>query len=321
MITLIVPTRNRPDFLKRLLSYYARVKFPHSIVIGDASDLKGLQENKSLVHEFAKTLRVEHCHHEGFSIARSVEDLNRNIQTPFVALLGDDDFLLLEGIEKCIQFLESHPNHAAAHGKGFLFLLNKSGSLGKIKALSGYPQPQVTDLKASHRLLKYLDQYAVGLFSVHRKEVWQNMWKGTSGIEDTAFSAEILPCCLSVVSGRNAELNCPYLLRQGHDRRFLLPDPFDWISDPKWPCGFQIFSKRLEDEIAKKDGVTLAAAREVVKEAFWGYLNSGLIKKYNDRYQKKARKRPPVGRWLSRPRTFSTHSGFLKDISRILEAK
>ncbi|MDP2599185.1 MAG: hypothetical protein Q8P84_00425 [Deltaproteobacteria bacterium] len=38
MLTIVIPTRNRPAFLARLLSCYQQMRCPYLILIGDASD-------------------------------------------------------------------------------------------------------------------------------------------------------------------------------------------------------------------------------------------------------------------------------------------
>src|SRR3989338_2275680 len=49
MLTLCIPTIDRPEFLKRLLGYYAQVGLPYQLVVGDSSRSASAQENQRTV--------------------------------------------------------------------------------------------------------------------------------------------------------------------------------------------------------------------------------------------------------------------------------
>src|SRR3989338_235501 len=110
MITIILPTMNRPDFLERLLRYYAAVNFQHSIFIGDASDSGPADKAKTVVAKFKSNLNVEYHGCPGLSIAQTVAKLNQSLKTPYAVLTGDDDFLVPAGIGRCVDFLKRNPS-------------------------------------------------------------------------------------------------------------------------------------------------------------------------------------------------------------------
>jgi len=51
-VTILVPTRNRPDFLYRLLNYYCQASFKGCFFFGDASDDEALKDNKKIITGF-----------------------------------------------------------------------------------------------------------------------------------------------------------------------------------------------------------------------------------------------------------------------------
>jgi glycosyltransferase domain-containing protein len=273
MITIVIPTKNRPDFLLRLLDYYADRNFKHWIAIGDSSDsliegdIKKLQDRLNLIYLDCR----------GQNVPQAVKKVNRSIRTPYAALVADDDFLLPRGLEKCAAFLEDHPDHTAAHGQAVMI----SAEGGKA---SYYKQRPAEGETAVQRLLKHLSDYSVTLFSLHRTEVWKAMWEKADQLKDTTFAAELLPCCLSVLSGKIKQIKDPYLIRQVHERRYLLPGVFEWVTSPEWAADYRLFSDVLTEATMKKDGIGREAAQKAVKQAFWAYLNKILIKKYNDSY-------------------------------------
>ena len=286
MITILIPTMNRPDFLTRLIRYYADLNFSHSISIGDASDSHHAQETKRLVERLEGKLNIAYQPCFGLSIAQTVAKLNQAVTTPYATLIADDDFLVPKGVEACVDFLEKKSEYTAAHGAGILFTLKESGAYGDMVASSEYKLPVICETAASQRLRQYLKNYSVVLFSIHRSDVWKKMWEVASTIADTSFSAELLPSCLSAVLGKTAEIDCLYLIRQGHDRRYLLADSYDWLTSPKWQEGYETFDQALARALAEIDGASPERAHEVVKEAFWAYLNNCFQKKFKKRYQK-----------------------------------
>jgi hypothetical protein len=101
---------------------------------------------------------------------------------------------------------------------------------------------------------------------------------------DRDLLSELLIGCQSVIQGKVKELDCLYLVRQVHDRRYLAPDMFDWITSPNWLQSYELFRERLSEELAQQDEITIDQAREVVKQAFWAYLARGLGKKWASLY-------------------------------------
>jgi hypothetical protein len=60
MISLVIPTYNRPQFLGRLLLYYKQVKLPHKITVADSSDPKVINANAELVAAAKDVLEIDH---------------------------------------------------------------------------------------------------------------------------------------------------------------------------------------------------------------------------------------------------------------------
>jgi hypothetical protein len=144
----------------------------------------------------------------------------------------------------------------------------------------------VEQASARERLTDYLGSYFVTLFSVHRTQDFRREMDAAAPMPDKAFR-ELLPCCLSIVRGKAKEMKCLYLIRQAHDRRYLLPDVYDWVTSPNWLPSYQVFRDRLADELEQQDRIPLCEAREVVKQAFWSYLTRGLMKHWDWRYGKR----------------------------------
>ena len=57
-ITLLIPTKNRSIFLKRVLSYYKKINFSGILAIGDSSTGEYLTENKEIYESMKEFINV-----------------------------------------------------------------------------------------------------------------------------------------------------------------------------------------------------------------------------------------------------------------------
>ena len=133
MITLLVPTMNRSDFLIRLLCYYRDLEFQGCIYVGDSSQEFHATRTKRAINAFDRQLHIVYCKYPDRNNAECIRDLLALVSTPYAVLLADDDFLVPDSMEQCVMFLESHPEYSAAHGVAVLFHLESSGAHGPLK--------------------------------------------------------------------------------------------------------------------------------------------------------------------------------------------
>jgi glycosyltransferase domain-containing protein len=306
MITLLILTMNRSHFLIRLLRYYRDLDFQGCICIGDSSDTSHVERTKKAIKALQGKLNIIYREYPPFSHHKCMEQLLHVVPTPYVACIGDDDFLVPSSLEQCVLFLDSHQDYSAAHGVAGLITLDSNGVHGRVADASYYRQPVIEAASASQRLADHLRNYSVALFSVHRTETYRAMYRAASLIENKTIGGELLPCCISVVHGRIKELDCLYLIRQVYNPRYPLPEAqegnanessvplnvaattyptmFGWMTSPDWQPSYEVFRDCLAEELAKRDEISLDAAREVVKKAFWLWLARALSKTWQEHY-------------------------------------
>lgn len=276
MVTLMVPTMNRSEFVIRMLRHYARLGFRGRIAIGDSSVPEHLERTRRAVQELAGTLDVVHVEMPRLGLAACLQRLADLLTTPFATILPDDDFVVPGSLGRCVQFLEQHPDYVAAHGRGLTVTLDGNGLHGDVVFCAPYPQPAIEANLASQRLRDHLGHYTVSLFSVHRAASWRAMMRNVHLMEDVSFAAELLPCCLSVVLGKVKQLEGLYLVRQSHNLRLELPTMFDWIATRAWFPSYELTVGCLADALVQHEAIAPDAARAVVKEGFREYVGFGL---------------------------------------------
>lgn len=275
-VTLFVPTMNRPEFVERLFRYYAGLGFTGRIAVGDSSRPEAFERTSRAICQFAGILDIDHVEAAGLTIGPCLRRLAERATTPYGVVVPDDDFIVPAALDRCTAFLEDHPEYVAAHGAGLTVTLDTNGLHGHVVYCARYPQTVSESDRPSQRLSDHLSRYTVSLFSVHRTDSWRIMLRDVDPLEDVSFSAEILPCCLSVVLGKVKELDGLYLVRQSHAARIELPTMFDWVATPVWYPSYLATLECLASAMAAREDIGLDAARRVVKEGFRQYVGLGL---------------------------------------------
>lgn len=281
---IFIPTMNRVDFVIRQLRYYADVKCPHTIYIGDSSpkeesdkiprEIERLGDRIKAVYQFMPDYDSWKAHYELISI----------IKEKYACYSGDDDFQVPNSITRCIKFLQENPDYSTASGYAVSFNLKESGPYGTMRRIADYPRQQIEDETASDRIVKFFNNYYVTHFSVNHTKNLQKSWYEIGEITDNSFKAEILPTCLPVIFGKSKILDCLGFVRQMHDRRYELPGIQGWLTDEKWLPSYKAFNDRLTHEVATADKISPEKAYQVAEKAFWGYVTNQLQKDYVSKY-------------------------------------
>ncbi len=276
-VTLVIPTRNRRELLRRQLGYYRQVGFAGDILVADSTEQAGFQVTSHCVSEFSGYLSVRHYHLPELSFAGAIRGLTREVRTPYVAVIPDDDFLIPSGIVQCADFLDSDDGYIAAHGLGIL-IDSGDGGTDHIRAAGYYRQPVLLDDLASDRVINHLGDYSVVLFSTHRTAIWARVFDATPSAKDNSlccdrsFSDELLQCALTAAYGKVAQINCLYLVRQVHEMRNFLPAWYQWLTSEKWWPSYQWFRDKVAAAICEVDDIPLQRAQGAVDLGLMEYL-------------------------------------------------
>ncbi len=286
MLTLFVPTRNRPEFVRRLLSFYASCKVRFPILMGDSSDEGELQQTLQMVGGFRGKLQVTHLTFPtDCGTYEASTRLLQSVSTPYVVFCPDDDFLIPATLEKAVRFLEDHPDYNAVSGAiGLMRLSSPSDVHGKVDWVEPYPQISIEHEDAGQRLEVYL-RIQTSVFSVYRTQVMLANYRKVLALGLDHMFTELLTGCLAVIDGKSKRLSCLYMVRQAHPNQSSFHhDLFDWIADSRWPRLYACFSNCLAQELSRKERVSQEETLEIVKRVFWFYLANVLTDAWRDHY-------------------------------------
>jgi glycosyltransferase domain-containing protein len=210
--TIIIPTHNRPQFLKRLLLFLSRVQCPSSIVVVDSSDSSNASLSAVVVDDVQSQLPINYIHNRQRFEVKCMETLQATL-TPYVVLCADDDFINPFAIEPCISFLEDNPDYAIARGVQFIQTTDRERRIKPAR----FRDLDVSD--PARRFSYFSDNWYSTFYCVHRTPELLSDFQITcehTNSEHSIILPELLLTYLSVIRGCTRYLPHFYGMRQSH---------------------------------------------------------------------------------------------------------
>jgi glycosyltransferase domain-containing protein len=277
-IAILTPTMNRSEFVLRALQYYASIDFRGQLVFGDSSRTEERARLHEYIDQFKDRLRItcHHCEHLPFpNDAWTLKELVDRTDSPYMAFSGDDDLLVPNTLQRCADFLDTHPDFSAAHGIFVTFRLPAPGAFGQIVETSYHPNHILLSDSAGVRWKGYIRHALSTQYYVHRKETWQRMYEHLPRVLSRYLGPEILPCSISAMEGKIAEIDALSVLFQINPER-----PFGWTthsiyslsSEPNWGPAMIGLKEVITDELVRRDGMSASDAALFFDKEMWRHL-------------------------------------------------
>jgi len=117
-LTLICPTYERSVYLKRSFRFWSdQAKF--RVLYGDGSQVSSQIECRN-------TGNISYFHEPSKGLYQRLLQLLRQVKTPYVCLIGDDEFYIPSSLSNCVDFLDESPDFVACSGRALGF--SRSGA-------------------------------------------------------------------------------------------------------------------------------------------------------------------------------------------------
>jgi len=295
MISLLMPTMNRSDFVIRSLHYYANLNFESPIFIGDSSNEQEFEKTEAAIKKLGDRLEVTHLHLPGLGVYAAVFKLIELVTTPFSAFLPDDDFLVPDSLYLLVRFLQENHDYSCAWGKSLQFVLNvKKVPYGQIDVLTPCNLPTCSSFNhesAEERLKVHVHNYTSVFIGACRTAMFKKALESAMELHNLVGSrkddswqligsfSEMIVSYSLVLQGKIKSIDCLYWIRQIHDERYIFLTSFENVMNPYWSSVYEVFINSLAAELKTQDGIDEIAARNVIKKVFEINLNSSLVKK------------------------------------------
>ena len=120
MATILIPTRNRPESLIFVLRYFAE-RYPGTrVFIADGSTGEHREGNRQVVAQVDSELDVElRQYPEELPLLQRIVDALSEAGDEYITMGADDDFLNVDLLRRCEDFLRSAPDYSLAMGYRF----------------------------------------------------------------------------------------------------------------------------------------------------------------------------------------------------------
>lgn len=268
-LTLVIPTHNRPAFLRRLFYFLEQVQDGSQIQIVDSSVLRFRVQNEAAVRA-ASSLRIRYRHIDAGMISKCRTIMEEDVTTPFSVFCADDDFLMPDAVLGSLEFLERSPDYSCAQG---IMVSLCTGKDNKCYALPCY---SIENDSAFRRFRRLAGNWYSTFYSVYRTPLLTRAWQVTDENSDdrrARIFPEILLSQMSATQGKIKFLPGVYNLREEHDLNESAVTP-EFADAEHCAELYDQFREVTSAELAEASGATLDHAGSLV-DSCYGYLRDG----------------------------------------------
>lgn len=283
MISILIPTLNRPEFLYRALKYYKAAGFDGVISIGDSSSNENSAMNLFYIDKMSGSLDIDYRYYEKdkYDIGLVLKDQIERVRTTYIAICCDDDFLNVTGVKKCATFLDDNKNYVSARGIRLNFMLSEIDDVyGEIAKLHYIPSLNLEEDSASARWATYMNCNTATAYNVHRKETFQKMWQHIDDFLTYDLKYELYPCSVTCLLGKTKNIDVLYNVVQQHHGSLSYSGKitiYDAIMSEGWSTSVKNFSYYICEELKIIDKLKDQDARSFVYKEFEKYLVSHFL--------------------------------------------
>lgn len=230
-LTILVPTHDRPQFLRRLLKFYSQCRPKFFFMVVDSSQSVFAEENRQIVDGVSDRLNIVYRHNPLSFFEKISSELGR-VTTPFVALCADDDCLLPETVVSCVEYLATKSGYSSVLGHKAQLNTTIHRWPSHLKILKGYSIERDSILE---RCRMMATRWYSNFYAVHHTTTLQRNFQivaANSSSRSLPQLPEMLMSQLSVICGRIKVLPAMYSISQRHESnctntvaRCLQPNP------------------------------------------------------------------------------------------------
>ena len=269
--TVLIPTYNRPNQLKRLLSYYHQYGNGLPVLIADSSSEVNKKLNRETVASFQSTSFLYFDKYDpSTNFYQKMLDVLQQVSTEYCVICADDDFVTPSGIQEAVAFLDINPDFTIAHGHylGFQLVIGLGGK-PKFYWFQWYRYKSITHLEPKDRLSYFLSNPSVSstTYAVwhtnFKKMVFAEVIRSTSDY----WFAESLHDLLVFIYGKMKYLDVLYSGRDSMSGHTVPGSILDFIKDGSYKKKYLKFSNCLANHLSKQSKISLAESQKIVDTA------------------------------------------------------
>lgn len=276
MLTIVIPTHNRPTFLKRTIDYLNNNARGASVVISDSSRDSLFSINSSFLKTSASNLNVTHYNYRNYNYYEKIISTLHSIKTPFIVFCSDSSYLDFEHALQCSYFLSQNTDYSHAHGSIYTFKLDDKNTITDFR---DYPQIG-NESQLAERMLTHFTNYCNNYYAVHRTETILRNILEVNALNIGFTLKELVLSALAVYEGKRKMLDGTFLLRQkgqtGWDEegnRSLPDNPLEANYLDTVSYGYPVYKEFLISKLNKIKNIGYAQKEQIVRAIEQDYVN------------------------------------------------
>lgn len=219
-LSVVVPTYERPEWLRRIVAYLAPHAMRFELWVLDSSSGTTLADARGWLGSFGG--RVRHVVYDAdIPLRAKLEDGLGRLETPYCVFCADDDLVIPDALERCVTHLDRHTDHVGA--QGLYFAHSASGAHFFVDDILYCHRP-LDQATALERLAVLFDDYQSNFYAVYRTEA-QRAAFAVAARQDNSLFFELLQSAHTAASGKVARLPIVYA---GRSRSPSAGSPTHW---------------------------------------------------------------------------------------------
>lgn len=268
LLTVLVPTHNRPNYFKRSVAFFEANAPQANLLIADSSDDPIHELNEQTIQR-STIGGLKHLDCRGMEVQSKLVCAISTVNTPFVVICGDDDFLNYQEAVKCAKFLAKNEDYSHAHGRILSFGMRNSETALNIEEYAQIGNEGGLEVRLVTHFRKYCNNY----YSVHRTDLFLSIIQKVLSVEMGRGLQERALAALDVCYGKRRMFDQIFLLRQkGHTgvdekgNRTLPDNPRDSNYFDVIGHGYQAYEQLIDDVLESEKSVSANSRELILKE-------------------------------------------------------
>jgi glycosyltransferase domain-containing protein len=277
VFSIIIPTYNRPDYLRRILSYFDSFQESCQVIVADSSSDANKKLNEDIISSVSN-LKINYLDNYAPEIVshHKYADAVSYVDTEYCLFCADDDFITPRGIKKSVDFLEKNGDFVVAHGRYIFFHLETSGK-GEPRFIweAAYAAESLRSPLPEERLTTHLSQYLLPtIYAVHRTDVLKKAYREliNSHVSPILFG-ELLPSMLVPVQGKAECLDVLYMARTRHEAKHWPMDLKEAMNAGVYDEEYAKFRDCLAAHLSQHSPLDIEKSKQVIDNAMSVYMD------------------------------------------------
>lgn len=167
VLTVVMPTKDRPEFVARALGFLARQGFRGRVLCVDASSEDGFAQTAAAIATVPAVSVIHHRPNAPGNAWREIVEALDGATSRYVQLHHDDDFYFVDEIDRAIAVLDTRTDVVSAQGR-FLFVEQNADGAGF--SLSTHDRFAYREHAAVERAFACMARFGHLLFAVMRRD-------------------------------------------------------------------------------------------------------------------------------------------------------